>query len=94
MKKRTTAEFRQHLETVTAEARASASNEVADLVEYLIDFLCKAHERDGLAESRRGLDRFMALIEQEEEAGGEGNATGRTRSTRASNLYSKTMRPA
>lgn len=71
MKKRTTAQFRRRRETVTAEARAVASPDVADFVEHLIDFLCKAYERGGLAQARRVLDRFMALVEQGDEAGGE-----------------------
>ncbi len=71
MKKRTTAQFRQRLATLTAEARAAAGGDVADLVEDLIDVLCKAYERGGFAESRRALDHFKALIEPADEADGQ-----------------------
>lgn len=71
MSERTTAQFRQHLETLTAQARIDAGPEVASLVADLIDLLCGAYARGGLAESRRALYKVKAMIRQGDEAGGQ-----------------------
>jgi hypothetical protein len=62
MDKRTTANFRQRLETVTAPVRASAGAEMVALVEDLINCLCRAYTLGGLAESRRAVDKITALF--------------------------------
>ncbi|MGI8997630.1 MAG: hypothetical protein ACR2GW_13280 [Pyrinomonadaceae bacterium] len=65
------AEFRHRLETVTAPALAVADDDVTDLVQDLIDVLCRAYDRGGLAETRRAMDKFKALIKQADRTGGQ-----------------------